>query len=171
MQRKLRALAHGTAENQQAGHAGSGPKRVRIFQHLVLEHAEVQRAENTPDQQDADQETEVAKAIGDKRLLAGIRGGGFLEPEPDQQVAGNTHQLPENEHLEETDREHDAQHRERKEAEAGKEPRKTGILAHVTQRINMDRAGHSGDDQQHHQAQRIKAQPEIRPNISNQQAR
>ena len=125
VQRELRALAHRAAEDQQAGDGGQRAQRLRVGGQLLLQHVEVQRAEGGPDHQDAEQEAEVAEAVGDERLLAGVRRRGPFEPEADEQVAGDADQFPEDEQLDEIVGQHDAEHREGEQAQAGEDSART----------------------------------------------
>ena len=84
--------------------------------------------------QDAEQEPEVAQAIGDEGLLARIRRRGPLEPEADEQVAGHADQFPEDEQLHEVVRQHDAEHREGEQAQAGEVARQAAVLASCSPR-------------------------------------
>jgi len=54
-----------------------------------------------------------------------------LKPEPNQQITGETDQLPENEHHEEIVGEHDAEHREGEQAEAGEVTRVIRVIIHL----------------------------------------
>ena len=135
----------------------------------LLQRAEIQRAERGPHHQDSEQETEVAEAVGDEGFFRRIRRAGFFKPEPDEQVAGHADEFPEDEKLDEIVRQHDAEHREREQAQAGEEAREPAVFAHVAEGINVDRAADTGDDEHHHQAQGIELQPEIHVQIADGQ--
>jgi hypothetical protein len=78
---------------------------------------------NRPDHQNSQQKSEVAEAVGDEGFFRGVAGAGFFKPETDEQVAGHADQFPENEHLDEIVRQHDAEHREREQAHEREEAR------------------------------------------------
>ncbi len=96
-----------------------------------------------------------------KAFFAASPALGFFKPETDEQVAGYTDEFPEDEHLEKIIRQHDAEHREREQTQEREEARLAPVMIHVAVGINMDRATDPGDDEEHHQAQRVKFQAEI----------
>ena len=62
---------------------------------------EVERAEVGDEEEHREQEAEVADAVDDEGLLAGVGGGGLREPEADQQVRGEADALPADEEQQE----------------------------------------------------------------------
>ena len=93
VQRELRGLAHRAAKNQQAGHRRQTP-RAWDLPKALLEHIEIQRTERRPDHEDAEQETEIAQAIGDEGFFGGVRCRRPFEPEADEQIAGDARPVP-----------------------------------------------------------------------------
>src|SRR3954465_7390935 len=91
MERELGALAHGPGEDEQRDDRDR--RRVELpdpFDHL----ADVEGAEADEDQHDAEDETDVADAVHDERLLGGEGRRTLAVPEPDEQVAAQADQLP-----------------------------------------------------------------------------
>ena len=169
VQRKLRALAHRAAEDQQAGGRRQRAQGLRVGGQGLLDHVELQGAEGRPDRQDAEQEPEVPQTIGDEGFLACVRRRRSFKPETDEQVAGHADQFPEDEELKEVVGQHDAEHREGEQAQAGEIAREPAVLAHVAPGVDVNRAGDAGHDEHHQQAQRVKPQPEVRLQIADRQ--
>ena len=110
VQRELRALAHRAAENQQARARRARAERGGIFEQLILQHVEIQRAEQRPHGENPEEKTEVAEAIRDEGFFARVRRRGFFVPETDEQIARDADEFPEDEHLEQVVREDNSQH-------------------------------------------------------------
>ena len=72
-----------------------------------------------------------------------------MEPVPDQNIRGETDQLPKDEEHDEIVRENDAEHREHEERKRREITRFTFVIPHVTQRIDMDRRSDTGNDEEH----------------------
>ena len=94
----------------------------------VVEH---DGAGGHPDHQDSNHQSKITDTRGDERFFRGFGGGIALEPVTNEQVGGETHQLPENEHHHEIVREHDAEHGKHEERERGEVAGFAGIVAHV----------------------------------------
>src|SRR6185503_17168168 len=90
-------------------------------------------------------------------------------PEADEQVGTYADEFPENKHLNEIVREHDAEHREREQAQAGEVTAEATVLAHVAAGINVDQAANARDDQQHQPAERIDRDAELNLKIADDQ--
>jgi hypothetical protein len=106
-------------------------------------------------QQDAEREPEVADAVDDEGLLAGVGGGLLVEPEADQQVRTQAHGFPEDVQQQEVAREHEHQHREREEREVGEEARVAAVAVHVADRVEVHQKTHAGDHDEHDRGQRV----------------
>ena len=119
VKRKLGRLADRSAEDEQARNRCQRSERRRIGRQLLLQRAEVQRSQRAPHHQDAQDKTEIPKPVRQKRLLGGIRRGWFGVPEANQQVTRDADQLPAHEQLDEIVGQHDAEHREHEQAQAG----------------------------------------------------
>ena len=74
------------------------PVQPGFAQSLCGDLAEGERAEVGQQQKHADQKAEVADAVDDERLFAGIGCRSLLEVEADQQIRGEAHALPANKH-------------------------------------------------------------------------
>ena len=94
--------------------------RNRLGIDFVVE--ETERTETGPDDHQTDNESEVAHAVDDERLVGRIRGRLAFDVETDEQVTANSDQFPEDEHLKDVTSENQTEHRkteqrhERKEA-------------------------------------------------------
>ena len=113
-----------------------------------------------PDHQDAEHESEVADAIGEKRFLGRLGRGVAFEPVPDEHVGSEADQLPKNEKHDEIVREHDAEHGEHEERERGEVTRLAFVTAHVTERINVNQRADAGDEDKHHTTQIVQNKTE-----------
>src|SRR6185369_7878451 len=98
----------------------------------MLDVREIQGFGGLPNPQDANQKPEISQPVGDECFLAGIGGGGPLEPKTDQQIAADTDQFPKDKKLQKIVRENYAQHRESEQAEAREKSREPRVVAHVT---------------------------------------
>jgi hypothetical protein len=107
-----------------------------------------------------DHERDVADPVGDEGLLRGDRVLGALEPEPDQQVAGEPHELPAEEEREQVLAQHQHEHGAEEEVEVGEEALVAGVAVHVAQRVDVDQQAHAGDDEQHHGGELVDQQAE-----------
>jgi hypothetical protein len=126
-----------------ARHAGSpGSRRCR-----TPEHAE-----------DADHEAKVAHAVDHEGLHRGGVGAGLAEPEADQQVRGQTHAFPAEEHLHQVVRRHQHEHGEGEQRQIGEEARLIRLLAHVPPRIEVHEERDAGDHHQHDRGERVDPQ-------------
>ena len=105
---------------------------------------------------------DVADAVDDERLLAGVGRRSLLIPEPDQQVRAEPHALPAHEHDEQAVAQHEQQHERGEEVQVREVARvlRRLLLDHVGRRIDVDEEADAGDDQDHHRRQRIEPEPE-----------
>jgi hypothetical protein len=78
-----------------------------------------------------------------------------VKPEADEQVGGETNQLPANKQQQEAVGDQEAEHGGGKEAEKAEEPRKMRILFHVTETEDEDQQAGQRDHHQHECRQRI----------------
>jgi len=89
-------------------------------------------------------------------------GRGFAkEVKADQQIRGQPHALPADEHQEEVLRQHQCQHEKHEEIQIGEVAPVPLFVRHVADRIDMDQETHAGDHQQHDQGQRIEQEGKI----------
>ena len=168
---KLRRLAHRADEQQHRRHLGRVPVapeevqlRLRDLRHLREDLVELDRAGQPVKREDAEQKAEIADAVHDERLHRGGVGAGFLVVEADQQVGGEAHPFPAEEHLQKVVGRHQHQHREGEERQIGEEPGAVGfvlgpvvVMGHVAQRIQVDERGHGRHHDQHDRGQPVDA--------------
>ena len=110
---------------------------------------EIERAVGDPKQENAEGEAEIADPIDEKRLQAGRRGRGLLEPEADQQIAAQADGLPEDVEEDEVARRHQHRHREDEQRNVGEEPPIAGIAVHVADGIDRHEQRNERDHRQH----------------------
>ena len=165
MQAKLRRFAHRTDEQQDAdqrdrintiakepnGRPGIGWRHAEDF-------GNGDGAKHQKCGKDTERKAKIPHAVDDKRLDGRGIGTGLMIPKADQQVRGETHPFPTEEHLHQAVGRHEHQHRESEERQIGKEARLAGVFRHIAPAIKMDEAGDAGDDDQHDRRQRIDAQ-------------
>ncbi len=139
VERNLRGLA-GRADEQQQGDRGhdtegrlGGQPGNRGVQVLEIDGAELRERK-----QHAEDERDVADAVDDERLLAGIRGKPVLVPEADEQVRAKPHAFPADEQHHEVVAQHEQQHERREEVQVRKVARVFVRLLfdHVRRRID-----------------------------------
>ena len=109
------------------------------------------------DQQHPEDEAEVADAVDDERLLAGVGGRLLPEPEADQQVRAETDAFPADEHHREVGAEHQHQHERGEQIQVREVARvlAVALLVHVAGRVDVDQRADAGDDQDHQRRQVI----------------
>ncbi len=161
VERELRAFAGGAEQQAETddGEDAAVPRRIHGEQRGDL--AEGERAEGGKDEEDADEEAEVADAVDDEGLFAGVGGGVALEVEADEQIGGEAHALPADEHEQDVAGEDQEGHEEEKEIEEAEVARVAGLVVHVADGINVDEEADAGDDQQHDQRELIEDKAEI----------
>src|SRR3546814_4986036 len=76
-------------------------------------------AEHQEGAEDAQRKAEIAHAVDDERLDRRRIGAGLVIPEADQQIGGEPHAFPAEEHLDEIVRRHQHQHLEGEQREIG----------------------------------------------------
>ena len=109
-----------------------------------------------PDQQDErERERRVADRVHDERLLRRRDGLGTPVPEPDQQVRREPDEAPADEQEEEVPRLHEQEHREDEEGHVREEPALLVVAGHVAHRVPDDQPADPGDDQHHHDRERV----------------
>src|SRR5260370_7248973 len=95
---------------------------------VVKDRTEIERAELTEEQKQAQKETEIADAVDPECLVAGIRGGFLQEPESDEQIAAQANAFPANEEQHVVRRENQGENEKHKKIEIEK---KTAIYPAV----------------------------------------
>ena len=110
---------------------------------------------------DTDQETQVGKAGDDERLLACSHSRRLRIVETDEQIRRNTHQFPEQIHLEDIGSHHQSQHGHGKEAEKCIITLESALTFHVAERVHMYHQRHGGDDDKHHHGNRVEQDTQV----------
>ncbi len=123
----------------------------RLGEHCVKR----QRAEDAPQQHQAQQEGEVADAIDDEGLAPSARIGRVPVPEADQQVAAQAHQLPAHEQHQEVGPQHQDQHAEHEQVHVGEEATQIRVGAHVANGEDVDEEADSRHHQHHEPRQGV----------------
>ena len=93
VQRNLRRLAGGADEQQDADQTRRNRGK-RAAQECGVDPVHVERADRLVQQEHAEQETGIADAVGDERLLAGTGFVGVLEPEADEKIRRKADAFP-----------------------------------------------------------------------------
>ncbi len=154
--RNLRRLArrahqHEQADGRQQTGAGFDAQARDSLEYTVI----LQRAEVLDQQKQRDQESEVADAVGNERLLACVRRRRFQEPEADQQIRSQAHPLPADKHQQVVVCQHQRQHEKHEEVQEGEVAVVAAFMRHVADGEDVNHKAHAGDDQQHHQRQLV----------------
>ena len=164
-QRNLRRLARRAHKQEQRRHRqqpGTGHRRRldRPGVHHDRELLEVQRAELGEENQHAEDEAEVADAVDDKRLLAGVSRGRFGEVETNQQIRTEAHALPADEHHREAGAQHQDEHERGEQVQVREITRKVGVrlVVHVGRGIQVNQGADARDHQNHQRRERVEAQ-------------
>ncbi len=151
VERDLRALAAGAHEQAESDHGqGSAPGLVDgEVGGRGHDGAEVQAPEGDEDQEHAEEKARVSYPVHDERLLARVGGALLLEPEPDQEVGAKADPLPAHEQHQVVRAQDQGEHREHEQVQVGHVAGVAGIVAHVSDRVDMDKEAHEGHDQDH----------------------
>ena len=168
MQQELRRLATCAHKKQQTGQGHGVPviakghyrftgKRRHAGKNRLKTHGTGQLKH----QENAQSKAKVANTIDHKGLHRSRIGRWFLEPETNQQIRGQTHTFPAEEHLHQIVRRHQHQHGECEERQIGKETRAARILVHIADRIEVHERRHAIDHDQHHGGQCVNAKGPI----------
>ena len=158
LQRDLRGLGERPDEQQDASRhevrlIATRPERAGFGCGERLE--EVERARVLEDEVGTQHEPHVAHHVDDERLEARARRRRALVPEGDQQVGGGAHERPAHDQDQEVAGEDQQQHREHEEVQVREEAHLAAVRVHVGDRVEVDRRGHPGDEQDHEHRQRV----------------
>ena len=153
VERNLGALGGGAHEKEEANQ-GECPElqldghRRRLFGH----HPEVKTPEGHQDQEHPEDEAKVANAIGEERLLAGVRRALLLIPETDEQVGTEPHPFPSHEHHQEVAPQDEHEHEEAEQVQVAEEARVAAprFVVQVRGGVDVDEKADSRDDEDHH---------------------
>ena len=164
VQGHLGGFAQHAAEDQQADQRqGVVVERAKLqqvrqadLQELIVEGAlRRRRTGKRPEHQDAHKEAEIGDSVNHERLLAGFGRGRPLIPMTDQGIRGKSDQLPAHEELQPVVGQDNGQHREGKQRQDAEVSAGAGVLRHVADRVDENRAAHAGDDQCHQQREPV----------------
>src|SRR4029434_5717080 len=103
--------------------------------------------EGAEQQKHAQHEAEVANAVDDESLFAGV-GSGFLEEiKADQEIAGEAHAFPSDKEQNVIGSEDQNQHEEHEEIQVAEKAVVAALVGHVAGGVDVDEETYSGDDQ------------------------
>ena len=117
---------------------------------LVEHRGEIERPELLEHVEHGQRESEIADAVHDECLVAGVGGELLVEVEPDQQVAAQAHAFPPDEQHQVVGGQHQHQHEEHEEVQVGEEAVIAAFVRHVADGVDVDQRADAGDHQQHH---------------------
>src|SRR3989338_5713288 len=116
---------------------------------------------DAPQQKDPAKKSEVSQTVDHEGLDPGIRGRGLVIPETDEQIGTQADQFPGDEKLNEVIGQDNANHREGEQTQEREELGDARVFGHVSSGIDKNGAAHTGDDQEHHDGQRIDEKSEV----------
>jgi hypothetical protein len=127
---------------------------------MLLELHEVQSPDALAPQfgdekQNPEHKAEITDAVDDESFITRDRIGVILIPKADEQIGTETHALPADEKHQKIVSHHQQEHEKDKQIQIDEKANHPLIVAHVTERIDMDQKADAGDDQQHHGGQGI----------------
>ena len=161
-QRDLRALA-GHADEQQQRDRGDGRRADGEGRAGSAEdRPEIERAEGRRHQEQAEQQSGIADAVGDEgfaRRIADLRAFAlFVKPEADQQEGAQADAFPTGEQHHEVIRGDQHQHRGDEQVEVKEEAGETLVAVHVADGVDVDQRADAGDEQHHRHRKRVDLQ-------------
>ncbi len=154
-QRKLGALADDAAEDQKGGQRDHAWRQLRPHRCRVGQHRNIQGAQLQPEQHQPQQKGHIAGSRHHKCFFPGFAGAELVEPEPDEQVGSQPHQLPEDVNLQQRAGDGKGQHGPGEEGHAAVIATESRIPGHVAQRVDLHQKADCGHHGEHRQAQRI----------------
>ncbi|MEI2697487.1 MAG: hypothetical protein V9E94_03725, partial [Microthrixaceae bacterium] len=98
---------------------------------------------------DADEQADVADAVGEERLERGVRVGFLLPPVPDQREGADADELPADDHLQRVLGEHEEEHRGGEQRQEGEVVRVAAVAVHVVGREDVHEQRDQRDDHEH----------------------
>ena len=115
VERNLRRFTGGADQHQQrdgSQQTGSGLDARRELRNLVEYVRVLEGAEVLNQQEQGNEETEIADAVGDERFFPGVRRRIAQKEEANQQIGSEAHALPADEHEQVVVRQHQREHEE-----------------------------------------------------------
>ena len=131
----------------------------------------IQRPNRPEDHEHGQQQPEVADPVHDERLLTGSRLGLVVEPEPDEEVAAETHAFPPDEQDRKVGAEHQHQHEEDKQVQVGEIAWVRSVLTHVSHAEHVDQGTDTGHYHEHHGRQLVDLERQIDLQLTNRHPR
>ena len=154
VERDLRALSSAAEEHEETDRRHQRAADAEI-ERSGVDADEIQYADVGEQHKHRDHKTEVADAVDDERLLAGVGVYLVAEPESDQKVGTEADSFPADEENGVVRSKHEHQHEEHEQIQVGEVSRIPWIVAHVADAEDMDQSTDSSDDQNHHHRQLI----------------
>jgi hypothetical protein len=148
-QRQLGTLTHGANQQEEASQ-GKGSKAITARRYLLRQLGDGEGTEHAPQEAHGQQKAQVADAVDDEGLTGRVGVEALLIPEADEQVGGQTHPLPANEHHRQTVAQDEQQHGRDEQVEITEEAAIAGVAVHVTDGPEVNQEAHPGHHHQHH---------------------
>ena len=162
MQRELRTLAYDADEDQQRDRRQGGRREAGDQTNVrVQQTRDVEVSRRHHYEKDANQQTHITDACHQERLARRFGGGGFLIPEADQEEGCESHQLPEDEGLQQIDSINETEHGPLEEGEQGEVAGLRRIVGHVTDGIDDDTKGDQRHGDAEHQIESVEEKAEV----------
>ena len=161
IERKLRALAGRAQHQAKRDHGNHATAPAGVLAEFSSDLGERQGAEVGDEQEHPDQKAEVAYAIDNECFLACVGRRLFLEPEADEQIRGQAHALPSDEHDQGVAGQHEDGHEKQEQVQVGEVARIALVVAHVADRVDVNQEADAGDDQEHHERKLIENETEV----------
>ena len=154
VERDLRALADAAEEHEETD------RRYQCAPHSEIERlrahtGEVEHTDVREQHEHRDQESEVADAVDDECLLAGVSVRLVVEPEPNQQVGAEPDPLPADEQHRIVGAQDQHQHEEDEQIQVREVPRVSRVLPHIAHAEDVNERPNARDDENHHHRELI----------------
>ena len=177
VQGELSALTDDSTEDEEhteRQHVGVGSRDVGGVEHCgVIEALELAQQDEQTGHQAHVSET------GDQEGLLGCGcrvGGGSVSivvpegPESDKQVGAQSHDLPEDEHLQEVAGDDQSEHSGQEQGDLGVVPRPPGsLLSHVSDGVHEDQGGDERGEQHHHAGEAVHVVSEVHRDVADRE--
>ncbi len=149
IKRQLRRLAAGSDEQKQRSRGDDGIADRKVSGAGCSVDVDVAQRTHIPcDEEHAKDESRVADAVDDERLVRGIARRLALEIETDQQIRAQAHAFPADKHECVVVGEDECEHGEHEEVEISEEAVVAAFMSHVANGIDMDQHADAGDEQE-----------------------
>ncbi len=130
-----------------------GPCKGRLLQggHVQLPHL-------PPDEEEGREEAQIPQPSHQEGLGGRPPGRIAVEPEADEQIRAQPHQLPEHEQLQKVGGGHQPQHGPCEQAHEGEVAAVARVPRHVALGVDLHHEGDAADHHQHHRAEAVQAE-------------